>query len=151
MDEALRLTGPEQYIKMLEYFLESQRRKLVTKGNFILPIDYLQGFYDRNRTTEVLDNMIYSDLFIYLGGLMAKTDIASMAISLECCCPFLDQRIIEFAASMPSHYKMAGRQSKRILKYCMRKAVDPVFLTLRNMALVHRLGKGWEEAEQTAR
>ncbi|MBW1740963.1 MAG: asparagine synthase (glutamine-hydrolyzing) [Deltaproteobacteria bacterium] len=127
MDEALRLTGPEQYIKMLEYFSESQRRKLVTKGNFILPIDYLRGFYDRNRTTEVLDNMIYSDLFIYLGGLMAKTDIASMAVSLECRCPLLDHRIIEFAASMPSHYKMAGRQSKRILKYCMRKAVDPVF------------------------
>ena len=54
---------------------------------------------------------------------MAKTDIASMAVSLECRCPLLDHRIIEFAASLPSHFKIRGSQSKKIFKFCMRHAI----------------------------
>lgn len=127
MDEALRVGGSDRYIKMLEYFSEEQRRKLLAAGDHGLPAAYLGQFYDRESSNDVLDNMIYSDLFIYLGGLMVKADVASMAVSLEYRSPFLDHRIIEFAASMPSEYKIAGKHSKKILKYCMRQAVDPSF------------------------
>jgi len=40
----------------------------------------------------------------------------SMANSLEVRAPFLDYRIIEFAATLPSHFKIRGNSQKIILK-----------------------------------
>jgi asparagine synthase (glutamine-hydrolysing) len=53
-----------------------------------------------------------------------------MAVSLEVRAPFLDPRVAEFAASLPSNYKLRGSKTKYILK----KAVDgmlPRFVTRR--------------------
>jgi asparagine synthase (glutamine-hydrolysing) len=43
-------------------------------------------------------------------------DIATMANSLEARSPFLDWRLTEFAARLPSHFKVRGSTSKYILK-----------------------------------
>jgi len=48
--------------------------------------------------------------------LLAKVDIASMANSLEARSPFLDNVVMEFAAQLPVHLKLRGRQSKYLLK-----------------------------------
>ena len=57
------------------------------------------------------------DLITYLPcDLMTKVDIASMAHSLECRQPFLDHRVVEFAASLPIAWKLRGRRGKRILR-----------------------------------
>lgn len=37
--------------------------------------------------------------------LLTKVDTASMACSLECRCPFLDHEMIEFALSLPEHWR----------------------------------------------
>jgi len=66
----------------------------------------------------VLDRYLYLDLTTYLPeDILFKVDIASMANSLECRSPFLDHRLIEFAATLPGRYKLspAGRH-KHILK-----------------------------------
>ena len=38
-----------------------------------------------------------------------------MAYALEARCPFLDQEVVEFAARLPIHEKIQGRQGKAIL------------------------------------
>jgi asparagine synthase (glutamine-hydrolysing) len=43
-------------------------------------------------------------------------DIASMANSLEARSPFLDHKVMEFSASMPSSWKVHGFTTKYILK-----------------------------------
>jgi asparagine synthase (glutamine-hydrolysing) len=52
----------------------------------------------------------------------------SMATSLEARTPYLDYRVVEFAASLPSHLKLRGLQSKYLLKQCMRMKLPPEIL-----------------------
>ena len=52
--------------------------------------------------------------------ILTKTDRMSMAHSQEVRPPFLDHRIVEFAASLPAHLKIRGSQQKFILKELMR-------------------------------
>jgi asparagine synthase (glutamine-hydrolysing) len=49
-------------------------------------------------------------------NLLAKVDRASMAFSLEARVPFLDHRIVEWAASVPEDRKIRGAVTKRILR-----------------------------------
>jgi asparagine synthase (glutamine-hydrolysing) len=52
--------------------------------------------------------------------ILYKTDRMSMAHSLEVRPPFLDHRIVEFAASLPERMKIRGFQQKYVLKELMR-------------------------------
>ena len=52
--------------------------------------------------------------------ILYKTDRMSMAHSLEVRPPFLDHRIVEFAAGLPESLKIRGMQQKRVLKELMR-------------------------------
>jgi len=66
---------------------------------------------------DTIDMMLCLEYQTYLpGDILAKVDRASMAASLEAREPLLDHRIYEFAARLPSEYKVKNRQLKRILK-----------------------------------
>ncbi|HXA76668.1 MAG TPA: asparagine synthase (glutamine-hydrolyzing) [Candidatus Acidoferrales bacterium] len=52
--------------------------------------------------------------------ILMKVDRMSMAHAVEVRPPFLDHRIVEFAASLPVSFKMRGSRQKRILKELMR-------------------------------
>ncbi len=70
-----------------------------------------------NKDMEPLDWMMRHDQSFYLPDcLMVKTDIASMANSLEVRCPFLDHELVEFAASIGSSRKRTNGAGKLILK-----------------------------------
>lgn len=74
------------------------------------------------RFDEVLAEMLYLDFRMYLeDNLLVKVDRASMACSLEMRTPFLDHRLIEFVAGLPTNLKMRGFKSKYILKKAVEK------------------------------
>ena len=52
--------------------------------------------------------------------ILMKTDCMSMAHSIEVRPPFLDHRIVEFAASLPANLKIRGSRQKFILKELMK-------------------------------
>jgi asparagine synthase (glutamine-hydrolysing) len=52
--------------------------------------------------------------------ILYKTDRMSMAHSLEVRPPFLDHRIVEFAASLPERMKIRGGTQKFVLRELMR-------------------------------
>jgi len=69
----------------------------------------------------VIDRYLLVDQAYYLpDDILYKTDRMSMAHSLEVRPPFLDHRIVEFAASLPQNMKIRGLTQKFILKELMR-------------------------------
>jgi len=55
--------------------------------------------------------------------ILVKVDRAAMATSLETRAPFLDQRVVEFALSLPPQYKLKGNRGKRVLREVLFKYV----------------------------
>src|SRR5215212_7294064 len=80
---------------------------------------------------DLVTRMQSVDTHLYLAeDILTKVDRASMAVSLEVRAPFLDPRVAEFAASLPSDYKLRGRTSKYILKRAVAGLLPP-FVTRR--------------------
>lgn len=72
------------------------------------------------KTKDVLGRMLYFDTKTWLvDDLLIKADRMSMASSLELRVPFLDYRLVEFAARMPAKYKVNKGQGKYLLKKMM--------------------------------
>ncbi|HWD58853.1 MAG TPA: asparagine synthase (glutamine-hydrolyzing) [Stellaceae bacterium] len=62
----------------------------------------------------------WADLHTYLpDDLMVKVDVASMAHGLETRSPLLDHVLLEWAAAIPAEERMAGGQTKALLKRAM--------------------------------
>lgn len=82
-----------------------------------------------SQSIDSVDWMIEHDLRNYLADcLMVKTDIASMANSLEVRCPLLDQNVVEFACQIPTDWKMEKSGGKYILKRAMQTYHPPEIL-----------------------
>jgi asparagine synthase (glutamine-hydrolysing) len=64
--------------------------------------------------------LAFDQRYYLTDDLLQKVDRMSMAHSLEVRPPYLDHRIIEFAASLPDRLKIDGRNQKVILKHLMR-------------------------------
>ena len=87
--------------------------------------------WDECDSTDLVERMQHLDTRLYLAeDILTKVDRASMAVSLEVRAPFLDPRVAEFAASLPSNYKLRGRKTKYILKRSIEDFL-PRFVTSR--------------------
>jgi asparagine synthase (glutamine-hydrolysing) len=77
----------------------------------------LRAAWHRSRGRDAVTSASLADLVTYLPcDLMTKVDIASMAHSLEVRAPFLDHRLVAFAASLPMKLKLRGGRGKRLLQ-----------------------------------
>jgi asparagine synthase (glutamine-hydrolysing) len=84
--------------------------------------EYLVEFA-RHGNADFLSEMIYLELKLRLPELLLmRIDKVTMANSIETRVPFLDHHLVEFAASIPSKYKVSGHTGKYILK----KALEPL-------------------------
>jgi asparagine synthase (glutamine-hydrolysing) len=82
-----------------------------------------------DRSMNSLDWMARHDQSYYLPDcLMVKTDVASMANSLEVRCPLLDHELVEFAATIPAALKRDHTGGKRILRRAVRKLLPDAVL-----------------------
>lgn len=74
-------------------------------------------YYRTADTDDHLSKILYTDIKSYLpGDILVKVDRMSMANSLETRAPLLDYRVVEYAASIPSHMKIENKQGKSVLK-----------------------------------
>ena len=68
------------------------------------------------KTGDALAHSLWFDQNYYLADdILVKSDRMSMAHSVEVRPPFLDHRIVEFAARLPAHLKIRGSQQKLVL------------------------------------
>lgn len=77
-----------------------------------------------------LDQALYVDIKTWLADdVLVKVDRMTMAHALESRAPFLDHRIVEFAASLPAGWKLKGWRKKHILKHSQRRRLPSRTLT----------------------
>jgi asparagine synthase (glutamine-hydrolysing) len=70
--------------------------------------------------STLLDRLLYADIKTYLVELLMKQDQMSMAASIESRVPFLDHKLVEFAATLPEAWKLSGFTTKRVLRESMK-------------------------------
>ena len=117
-----------RYVRWLCYFSNDMKDDLYT-GEFTRAmaahdsLTLTELAYARSDAPTLLEKSLDADVNLYLPyDLLVKVDIASMANSLEARSPFLDHKVMEFAASLPARLKLRGGQGKFILK----KAFEPM-------------------------
>jgi asparagine synthase (glutamine-hydrolysing) len=83
-----------------------------------------------NCGSGALNHFLALDQQCYLpDDILYKCDRMSMAHSLEVRPPFLDHRIVEFAARVPENFKVRGRKLKFLLRELMRDKLPESVLT----------------------
>src|SRR5256884_9037407 len=75
-----------------------------------------------------LNRLLYMDIKTYLVELLMKQDQMSMAASIESRVPFLDHKVVEFAASLPARYKLRFSSGKYLLRKAMARDLPPEVL-----------------------
>ncbi len=87
------------------------------------------AWYARSDAPDFVDATLDVDVNSYLpDDLLVKVDIASMAFGLEARAPFLDHELMEFAASLPSSFKLKGQSKKHLLKRALRPLLPAAIL-----------------------
>lgn len=81
--------------------------------NIKTTIDEMLNKYE---TDDFLNKVLYLFLKIYLLEMLERQDKTSMAWAVETRVPFLDHRLVEYVANIPSQYKLRGDNEKFILK-----------------------------------
>ena len=98
-----------------DFKLEVDKEKVRTNHG-----EFSRNLFAKNRNNDQLSKMLYFDTKTWLvDDLLIKADRMSMGTSIELRVPFLDYRLVEFAASIPSKYKIKNREGKYVLKKMM--------------------------------
>ena len=110
-------------------FTSGERERLLGAGKFRPTADLLGALAPEFRRSGALNQFIFLDQKNYLvDDILYKCDRMSMAHSLEVRPPFLDHRIVEFAATLPESFKVNGSKLKFLLKQTLRGKVPDVVL-----------------------
>lgn len=103
-------------------FCGEEKRSLVTKELASAVADptgarIFDYHMSRLGDAHPVEEMLYADTKVWLADdLLMKMDKMSMAASLEARVPFLDHKLVEFAAGLPLRMKLEGLQGKGILR-----------------------------------
>jgi len=130
-----------RYLRWIGYFSSQQKRALYTQEFREQMAGYdadrwLLGMWEQvtRADADPLDALLSLDVQTYLpNDLLVKMDIATMANSLEARSPFLDHKVMEFCASLPSSYKLRGLTLKYLLKKAGTRLLPPETLRRRKM------------------
>ncbi len=83
--------------------------------------DALAGILDTMKQAPGLERYMEFDQRFYLpDDILYKVDRMSMAHAVEVRPPFIDSRVVDFAARLPESMKIKGRESKYILRRLMK-------------------------------
>ncbi|MBI2816616.1 MAG: asparagine synthase (glutamine-hydrolyzing) [Acidobacteria bacterium] len=81
----------------------------------------LGAYFRQVRRCAPLDQMLYVDTKVWLpDDILLKADKMTMANSLELRVPFLDHKLVEFAAALAPELKLQGGRGKFILRQAMQ-------------------------------
>ncbi len=114
------------YLGRICYFSPAEKARLYQSefAEQVAPVDsydLLAERFDRAPASDLLNRLLWVDTMTYLpDDLLVKVDRATMAHGLEARSPFLDHRLMEWAAALPADLKVRHGQGKFLLKWAMR-------------------------------
>jgi asparagine synthase (glutamine-hydrolysing) len=127
---AAELIGPQQAHAAAAYIRE---RYINAAGQFLS---------DRRRRPAGLEAILLADLAIGLpADMLWKVDTASMMHSLEVRVPFLSPDVANFAANLPTDYKIRGGTGKHVLRDAFAEDLPPEILQRRKMGFEVPVGE----------
>ena len=115
--------------------LRQRREELYTDGfaraaDTAFSLEPVRGLLRRAPAGDRVNRMLYVDSKTWLtDDLLLKADKITMANAVELRVPFLDHKVLEFAASLPGHYKVRGLTTKHIAKQALRHRIPAAILT----------------------
>jgi len=132
--EAMAEVPERRYARWVGHLSRGERQELYTSA-FREAVDgsdpeqlFVEAFA-RSDAEDWTDATLDADVSLYLvDDLLVKMDRATMAHSLEGRSPFLDHVLMEFVASLPATFKLAGGEKKRILKAALQGVVPQAIL-----------------------
>jgi asparagine synthase (glutamine-hydrolysing) len=145
--EVLVLPPARRYAQWVEHCGPQARHQMYTDafGETVKESDpdaLFASVFARSDAEDWLDIVLDADVNLYLADdLLVKMDRATMAHSLEARSPFLDHELMEFVASLPTNFKQAWGQKKRILRESLRGLVPDVILDRPKMGFSVPLAK----------
>lgn len=120
-----------------ELYSDNMKKNLYNNG-----YAYLENVFKNAPAKNIMDRTFYTDIKTYLPEcLLVKMDIASMANSLEARSPFLDHKMLELSASLPSSWKIHGLTTKYILKKTFKDFLPEEILNRQKMGFGIPIGK----------
>jgi len=132
-------TPERRYLRWINIFDDGRRRDLYSE-EFAARVgmadssQFLLDAYAECPQRDFVSRTMCADILTYLPcDILNKVDIASMAYSLECRCPFLDHKVAELAARMPVELKLSHSGGKRILIETFQDLLPPSIQTRSKM------------------
>ena len=121
------LAPEDQYSTYTSVFDDEVSHQMMIENKDIP--NFFEQYFQECDSSDVLDKIMYFDLKMSLPDqLLMLSDKMSMATSLELRVPYLDHRVVEFAAKIPSNLKINGLKLRHIQKEIFKgKFPDFVF------------------------
>ena len=125
-----RASSPFQFFNRADSNLYSP--EMSNRVNKQRSIDVLRQYHANAANFGLLEKMLYIDTKTWLpDDLLVKADKMTMANSVELRVPFLDHKLLEFAAQLPRNQKVRGWTMKYAAKKALAKHVPEEILNRR--------------------
>jgi asparagine synthase (glutamine-hydrolysing) len=106
------------------------------------PTQVFESYLEKRRERTPLKRMLYADLKVWLpDNLLLRGDLMTMAASLEERVPFLDHKLVEFAARVPTKLLAQGFRTKVLLKRAFARFLPPEVLYRRKVGFAVPVGE----------
>jgi len=132
-------TVEERFFGNALIFSEDMKKRVAMEDisrscSYISPFTITEEIYKRASQYDDVTKMQYLDIHTWLrGNILMKADKMTMANSLELRVPFIDQKVFEFAATIPTKYKIANGTTKHVLREAMKDFLPPEIKTRKKL------------------
>ena len=149
---AARLPLEERYFRWTAICNDAFRKSLYAENfqrtiNERTPFNYLVSYLNEFKNLNLIDRIVKTDIYTSVpNDFTVKMDIACMANSLQARSPFLDHKVMEFAASLPQNYRIKRLVKKYILKKAIKRLIPAENMHRRKMGFGVPIGR-WFRSE----
>jgi len=117
----------DRHFRWMQFLSKVQKKALYTESFYndiftdnLNTREPFKGYFDNSNKFNGINKDLYLDFKTYMvDNILVKVDRMSMITSLEARVPLLDKKMVEFAFTLPSSYKLKGNTTKWFFKKSM--------------------------------